>query len=290
MGFVPARPCTTHLSGGAMPRAQGFARGDLDTSFPLDDKFVNLRHSIGTERFYAAVGVYFHVAAATWRDGERKAGLKVCPDAPEAISDLQAVGLLDADGFVPRRAFAHTVGRARSQRRATADRVARHREGKKGVSNAYVPGANAMSVLRERGSLSHSRSPVEGGAGGDPPAAEEVVNADLWGRVMLLGEELTGIPHCLGSPYGGYGAMALAQATGTDWATFEGTWRKVAGVYGRPDVRQLVFDARDHLRPTGLAKPGPPAPPTQDEIDAAFEANRNRLREERRKKLNGEDH
>lgn len=110
-----------------MTRAQGFARGDIDTAFPLDDKFLDLRGRLTVERYYAAAGVYFHIVAATWREAERKAGLRITPDATDSLADLIAVGLLDADGRVPNRAFTNFIGRARRQRKASAERQARSR-------------------------------------------------------------------------------------------------------------------------------------------------------------------
>lgn len=110
-----------------MARSQGFARGDIDTAFPLDDKFLALRGKLSSERYYTAVGVYFTVVAATWREAERKAAAKVAPDAAEPIADLQSVGLLDADGRVTNRAFTSWIGRARRQRKSATERQARNR-------------------------------------------------------------------------------------------------------------------------------------------------------------------
>lgn len=106
---------------------QGFVRGDLDPSFPLDAKFRELRRQVGSDRYYAATGVYFHVAAEMWRVAERPSARTVCYDADQAVDDLVSVGLLDGDGCITRRAFANTVARARKQRRAAADRQARNR-------------------------------------------------------------------------------------------------------------------------------------------------------------------
>jgi len=117
-----------------MPRSQGFARGDLDAAFPLDDKFLALRGRVSVARYYEATGIYFHLAAACWREAERKTADKVGPDAGEAVADLIAVGLLDADGSVTKRAFANTVGRAKRQRRAASDRQARNRAQKSRVT------------------------------------------------------------------------------------------------------------------------------------------------------------
>lgn len=110
-----------------MPRSAGFARGDLDTAFPLDDKFLALRGRLTFDRYYAATGVYFHVVAASWREAERKAAIRVVPDAADLISELVAVGLLDENGRVPTRAFGAWVGRARKARKAAAERQARKR-------------------------------------------------------------------------------------------------------------------------------------------------------------------
>ena len=118
-----------------MPRSQGFARGDIDTAFPLDDKFLALRGRLSSERYYTAVGVYFTVVAATWREAERKTAAKVAPDAAVPIEDLQSAGLLDADGRVTNRAFTSWIGRARRLRKASTERQARNRaEKSRGVT------------------------------------------------------------------------------------------------------------------------------------------------------------
>ena len=112
-----------------MPRSQGFARGDLDTAFPLDDKFLDLRGRLSSDRYYAATGVYWTVVAATWREADRKVALRVAPDAADLIDELVAVKLLDPDGRVPSRSFTAWVGRAKRQRKVTSDRQARNRAG-----------------------------------------------------------------------------------------------------------------------------------------------------------------
>lgn len=112
-----------------MTKAHGFARGDLDTSFPLDDKFVELRAATDPAGYYAATGVYFHVVAATWREAERKPASRVTPDATEIIALLVRVGLLDSDECVQRRAYTHSIGRALRARRTSADRKSRNRAG-----------------------------------------------------------------------------------------------------------------------------------------------------------------
>jgi hypothetical protein len=133
-----------------MPRAQGFARGDLDTAFPLDDKFLALRGRLPADRYYAATGVYFHVVAATWREAERKVAIRVVPDAEDLIAELVAVGLLDGDGRLPGRAFSSWVGRARKARKAATDRQARNRAEK----------SNTKSSLGDSRSSTDPQSPV----------------------------------------------------------------------------------------------------------------------------------
>lgn len=152
-----------------MPRSQGFARGDIDTAFPLDDKFLALRGRLLTERYYAATGVYFTVVAATWREAERKIALRVAPDAADLIDELVAVGLLDSDGRLPNRAFTSWIGRARRQRKVSAERQARNRAGKSrsvtrdtSVTNGESPPARASAPLRSEGTVG---TETEGGPG-----------------------------------------------------------------------------------------------------------------------------
>lgn len=112
-----------------MTRLQGFQRGDLDTSFPLDDKFLALRASTDPITYYAATGIYFTIVAATWREAERKSAGRIAPDAPELIAHLVRVGLLDAEECVTKRAYTHSVGRAVRARRSSTDRKSRNRAG-----------------------------------------------------------------------------------------------------------------------------------------------------------------
>lgn len=113
----------------AMTRSQGFTRGDLDTSFPLDDKMLALRGTTDTTTYYAAVGVYFTVVAAAWREAERKPASRIVADAPELIAQLVRVGLLDGDERVQKRAYMHSVARAISARRQSTERKQRNRAG-----------------------------------------------------------------------------------------------------------------------------------------------------------------
>lgn len=149
-----------------MPRSQGFARGDLDTAFPLDDKFLALRGRLDAERYYAAAGVYFTVVAATWREAERKVAIRVAPDAPDLIEHLVAVGLLGDDGRLPTRVFTSWVGRARRQRKSSAERQARNRAGK------------SREVTRDNGVTARESPPARASA---PPGTEGTVETDTGG-------------------------------------------------------------------------------------------------------------
>lgn len=129
-----------------MTRAQGFARGDLDTAFPLDDKFLALRSSTDGPTYYAATGVYFHIVAATWREAERKPATRITPDAAPYIAHLVRVGLLDGDECIPRRAYGHSVGRALRARKAATDRKSRNRSGMSRGTDSDTRGSHAVST------------------------------------------------------------------------------------------------------------------------------------------------
>lgn len=157
-----------------MPRSQGFARGDIDTAFPLDDKFLALRGRLTPDRYYAATGVYFTVVAATWREADRKVALRVAPDAADLIEELVAVGLLGDDGRLPTRVFTAWVGRARRQRKSATDRQARNRAGMSRVTTRDSGVTNAVSPPRARSAPlgTEGTDPTDtGGAGGFQPDA-----------------------------------------------------------------------------------------------------------------------
>ena len=164
-----------------MPRSQGFARGDLDTSFPLDDKFLALRGRLTAERYYAGVGVYWTIVAAVWREAERKVALRVVPDAAELIDELIAVGLLDPDGRVPSRAFTNHIGRARRQRKSSTERQARNRaEKSREVTPVSRVTTRDTAPLRSDGTAG-TDGPETGGAGGfDPRFDAPETDALVW--------------------------------------------------------------------------------------------------------------
>lgn len=145
-----------------MARAQGFARGDFDTSFPIDDKFLALRHAVEPGRYYAAAGVYWHIVAAAWREVERKPAGRICPDAEAEIADLMSVQLLETDERLPNRAFVAYIGRAKRQRLQTSARQRQHREGMSRVSH----GASRVTERESHGvTVSHNPARVQGEVG-----------------------------------------------------------------------------------------------------------------------------
>ena len=176
-----------------MSRQQGFARGDFDTSFPLDDRMMRLRASLPPAEFYAAVGVWWHIVAAAWRRAERKPGLLTCPEAPEAIASLVSVGLLDRSERLPLRAYNGWVGRALSSRATQTDRKRRQRG-----SGASPDGSNPERMSRgtDVGHRGTARDPREGeegevrtgtetgGAGGPSDAVDAAWNTAT-GRTLL---------------------------------------------------------------------------------------------------------
>lgn len=165
-----------------MPRSQGFAKGDLDTSFPLDDKFQDLRRATTPERYFTATGVYWFVVAATWREGERKSAFKIAPEVPEVVADLIVAGLLDSGGCVTRRAWAHFIVAARARRRTSADRQRAFRERMSRVTNGESQVTNALSGQVRTGHYIQDKSVEGGGAGGGeprPPTPRQVALAWL---------------------------------------------------------------------------------------------------------------
>lgn len=165
-----------------MARSQGFSRGDFDTSFPIDDKFLALRHSLTPERYYAATGVYWHVVAAAWREVERKPADRIVPDEAQSIDDLMSVGLLDSEKRLPNRAFVAYVGRAKRQRAKTNDRQRQRREGMSRVTSRD----NTVTPRESRDVTNHARVSHQGkeerdgsdtgGAGGDDDLDRVVIH------------------------------------------------------------------------------------------------------------------
>jgi hypothetical protein len=231
-----------------MTRSQGFARGDLDTSFPLDDKFLALRGRLTSERYYAGVGVYWTVVAAVWREAERKIAIRVVPDAADLIDELIAVGLLDPDGRVPSRAFTNHIGRARRQRKVSAERQARNRAGKsRGVTRDDAVTARDSAPLRSDGTVGTDGTETGGAGGSDPWDAPEMP------ALQWLADH-----GCDIRPGNGYHQKLItAVEVHTAEAMVDMMERIFAAGAKRGDVKGILFGAIDALnaasRPTHLS-------------------------------------
>lgn len=265
-----------------VPRAQGFARGDLDAAFPLDDKFIALRGRVTAERYYEAAGIYFHVAAATWREAERKPVSKVCPDAGDVVTDLIAVGLFDEDGCVTRRAFANTVGRAKRQRRVTTDRQARNRSQKRDVTRDTplhrdasdddpVSNRTQMSRVtsRDSGVTSRESQPARDSAlyGTDVAPLDRTARDDEpeWPVLSYLASVGATV-----APNGNGYHRELVQLVGRQGAVKVLAAMKARRAAGDRSARQLIYGAANDLEP--IARRGKPQ--TKGYTASEEEANR----------------
>lgn len=93
-----------------MSREDGFSRADIDSAIFDDLKFRRLWKRLGHQGLMAEAAVlYMATVLRSWHDGQRAVAEDAVPDwltpSPESIAALKAVGLLEADHRVPRRAF-----------------------------------------------------------------------------------------------------------------------------------------------------------------------------------------
>lgn len=221
-----------------MSREQGFARGDIDTAFPLDDKFLALRARLSPELYHQASSVYWHVVAAMWREAERKPASRICPEMPGAIAELIAEGLLDADGRVPRRAYTNSVGRALANRRAAADRKARSRAGmSQPVPRDSRATARDSAPLGKDGSDVFSTSSLRGGSGGNTDPFDAAMDWLSQHRAGISSGSATGV--ALARLADQHGAQSVVDA-------FE---RLLADDESLRDGSQFVYGARKLLNP-----------------------------------------
>jgi hypothetical protein len=286
-----------------MPRSQGFARGDIDTAFPLDDKFLALRGSLTPERYYAATGVYFHVVASTWREAERKVAARIVPDAADLIAELVTVGLLDPDGRLPGRAFTAWVGRARRQRKASTERQARKRA-ENTNTKSQLGDTPPSTDPPDRAQKSRAVTPLSrvtsrdtagsagtvgpegtegtetGGAGGADPWAEPEVEALQWLAVhgcdirpgngfhtkLITGVERHGVNAIVGM----FDRLAAAGTRDGDIKGFLFGALDVLDSRTRPDLRAIEAEERADEREQVKRKRK--RDPLLDEIGAAYRA------------------
>lgn len=111
-----------------MPPPRGFARGDFDTSFPLDDRFQELAVILSRSAYLQAVGAYWLLIASAWRDACRKPVERVAVGVPErVVAALLSVGLLDDGHLLPEGSFDRWVGSALERRRTNTESKGRER-------------------------------------------------------------------------------------------------------------------------------------------------------------------
>ena len=103
-----------------MSSRDGYARADIDTNLYHDPKVLALHRRLRDHRRTSdAMTVYTATVLASWKANQRLTIAESAPawwlDDPEAlVPDLQAVGLLDAEGRVAEHAFTAWTDRARS--------------------------------------------------------------------------------------------------------------------------------------------------------------------------------
>jgi hypothetical protein len=239
---------------------KGFAVGDFDPSFPLDDKFVMLANLLPTADYLAASGLYWHLLAAAWRDGRRATIRRIFPTAPEPlVAALRQVELLDARDMVTRRAFDHWVGSALARRAAETARKAAQRAGKS-QNNSASSGTDWHQPERmSRGTPAESQQvqvqvgidvpngdgrTTGGGAGGG-----NGYDVDAWVAMSNAIDGFTGRPHSLRSPHGRLGEMALDLAAAFGLPTTLAAFQRTAAITDHPDASQIILGANRRLRP-----------------------------------------
>jgi hypothetical protein len=241
---------------------RGFAVGDFDPSFPLDDKFVALANLLPLNDYLAASGLYWHLLAAAWRDGRRASIRRVLPTAPDPlVASLREVGLLDSREMVTRRAFDHWVGAALARRASETARKAAQRASRSDSKSDSVgtdrhrperlsrgTPAESQQVQVQVGSadsLTETESDVDVGtnrerANGAPP--------DFYAIASAL-EGLTGRAAALRNPHGALAERALDLASSFGLSATLGAFQRAAAVLDHPDAGQIVLTASNLLRP-----------------------------------------
>jgi hypothetical protein len=110
-----------------MSSRDGFARADVDTNLLHDRKVLALARQLHDPvRTACALMLWEAALLASWNEGQRIPLADAAPawwtdDPDEYEVDLQAAGLLDADGRIPDHAFSAWIGAA-LERRTIAER------------------------------------------------------------------------------------------------------------------------------------------------------------------------
>lgn len=251
-----------------MPGPRGFATGDFDPAFELDERFMSMRRSVDPATYHAATGVYYHLMGATWRKAARVNVALHVPDAPpEAIAALRAAGLIDSRGMVRRPAFDRWVGAAIARRRKETDRKTRQRD----PSNSSVqhraqvdsPRSLSRGTDGDSGRQESTLIPewtTNHGSVRQPEAARDALVA-----VVAYIEATTGRPfqHRPGSriwdtlepDVRDFGSARVIDAMSVTAAAVE-----------HPDIGQLVFGASSTLHPLVRAATTKPETPQERQL------------------------
>lgn len=241
-----------------MPTPRGFASGDFDPAYALDEKFKRLAVDLSRRDYLAAEGLWLELVAAAWRDAHRSAIERAVPDAPtDLVEALRTVGLIDGRGMLPRRSFDRWIGAALARREAERNRK-RGQRSSKDASQSRVDrhqperlsrGTPAES-LQDRSSSTYP--PLNGGTTGE--SAERGFDLDSWVAVSAAVDELTGRPHSLRQPTSGLGETALELAGAFGLEKTVGAFRRASIGLVHPDASQLVLGANRLLRPIPTAR------------------------------------
>jgi len=247
-----------------MARPRGFASGDFDPAYALDDKFRSLAAATDRRTYLAAEGLWWELVAAAWRDAQRASIERAVPDSPaDLVELLRKHRLIDSSGRLPRSGYNRWIGAALARRQAEADRKARQRGGRSrdradshsdSVGNEMSP-PERMSRGTPAESLRdgyRSDSPSSGDRSNGPEllaGAREGLDLDSWAPVAREVEALTRRPNALSNPYGKLGEMARALVDDFGLERTVTALRTVASGSVKPDASVLVLGANRVLRP-----------------------------------------
>lgn len=238
---------------------QVFPTGDFDPAFPLDTKFLDLAARY-PRLYYSAVGIYWTVVAATWRDASRRPVGRVAPGArAEAVAALTDAGLLDEEGCIPSSSFENWVGQAVTRRTDWRDRQRSSRARHVDVTpmSTNVPARAHADQTR-----SDQITDQTGGAGGSgyPTPGADRDSLDTY-------HELTGF-----RPWGVWSGDALKGAIAEygDAEVETALREEHAAGAGRDDLmkRSLARLAKeaDRARSERVTKPKPVKPPFDQKL------------------------
>ena len=153
---------------------QGFSIADTDTGLYHDPKVLALARRLhDPQRTACAMVLWDACRLESWKAGERLVFTDAAPawwleDPAEYLPDLQAVGLLDAEGRIPSKAWASWYGPA-AKRRATAEY-----KGAIGglMASLHIKYPEAVAEYERRQQQAAAEAPSEGSLA-DPQGTDE---------------------------------------------------------------------------------------------------------------------